>query len=58
LKILELILSANPKDVTVSKMGIQHFTPNFRQNNPIKTTYKGMNAHLLLRNITTGEAHR
>jgi hypothetical protein len=62
LQIFELMLSANPKDATVSKIGTQHFTPNFRQNNQINTAYNGINAHLLLKKIiiesNAGLAHR
>jgi hypothetical protein len=62
LQIFELMLSANPKDATVSKIGTQHFTPNFRQNNQINTAYNGTNAHLLLKKIIMGSnaglAHR
>jgi hypothetical protein len=56
------MLSAKPNEAMVNKIGTQHLTPNFRQNNPKKTTYNGTNAHLLLKKIimgsNDGEAHR
>ena len=48
------MLSAKPKDAIVSRMGIQHRLPNLFTNSATKTTYRGTNAHLLLKNIIIG----